>query len=71
MAHSNIIDNRTDLLCIDSTFIKVHPDAIGALKKNGKQSIGRSKGVLTTKIHFCSSIEKFVLFFSFISLECA
>ena len=24
---SNIIDNRTDLLCIDSTFIKVHPDA--------------------------------------------
>ena len=30
---SNIIDNRTDLLCIDSTFIKVHPDATGALKK--------------------------------------
>ncbi len=29
----NIIDNRTDLLCIDSTFIKVHPDAAGALKK--------------------------------------
>ncbi len=33
MAHSNIIDNRTDLLCIDNTFIKVHSDAIGALKK--------------------------------------
>ena len=29
----NIIDNRTDVLYIDSTYIKVHPDAAGALKK--------------------------------------
>ena len=29
----NIIDNRTDVLCIDSTYIKVHPDTARALKK--------------------------------------
>ena len=40
----DIIDIRTDVLCIDSTSIKVHPDAAGARKSNGKQSIGRSKG---------------------------
>ena len=34
----------TDTLCIDSTSIKVHPDAAGARKSNGEQSIGRSKG---------------------------
>ena len=40
----NIIDNRTDVLSLDSTSIKVHPDAAGARKTNGEQSIGRSKG---------------------------
>ena len=29
----NITDNRTDVLCIDSTYVKVHPDTAGALKK--------------------------------------
>ena len=29
---------------IYSTSIKVHPDAAGARKSNGEQSIGRSKG---------------------------
>lgn len=40
----NIIDIRTEFVCIDSTSIKVHPDAAGALKKHGDQAIGRSKG---------------------------
>ena len=44
MQELNIIDVRTDTLCIDSTRIKVHPDAAGARKSNGEQSIGRSKG---------------------------
>ena len=44
MQKLNIIDVRTDTLCIDSTSIKVHPDAAGARKSNGEQSIGRSKG---------------------------
>ena len=35
---NNVIDNRTDLLCIDSTFIKVHPDGTGALKKTADRA---------------------------------
>ena len=41
MQELNIIDVRTDTLCIDSTSIKVHPDAAGARKSNGEQSIGQ------------------------------
>ena len=33
-----IIDNRTNLLCIDSTFVKVHPDGTGALKKTANRA---------------------------------
>lgn len=46
LQNENIIDIRTEFVCIDSTSIKVHPDASGALKKHGKQAIGRSKGGL-------------------------
>ena len=35
-----IIDVHTEFVCLDSTYIKVHPDACGALKKtDGKQSV--------------------------------
>ena len=44
LQNENIIDIRTEIVCIDSTSIKVHPDAAGAEKKNGEQAIGRSKG---------------------------
>lgn len=44
MQKSNMIDICSDVLCIDTTSIKVHPDAAGARKSSGKQSIGRSKG---------------------------
>jgi len=40
----NIIDIRTNIVCIDSTSVKVHPDGTGALKECGDQAIGRSKG---------------------------
>ena len=40
----NVIEIRTEIVCIDSTSIKVHPDASGSRKSNGEQSIGRSKG---------------------------
>ncbi len=44
MQEMNIIDIRTKSLSLDSTSIKVHPDAAGARKSSGEQSIGRSKG---------------------------
>ena len=34
-----------------------------SFKKNGKQSIGRSRGGLTTKIHLCSTSDRFALVF--------
>jgi len=44
LQEANIIDIRTEIVYMDSTSIKVHPDAAGALKKHGEQAIGRSKG---------------------------
>ena len=44
MQKLNIIDIWTDVLCIDSTDIKVHPDAARARKTSGEQSIWSSKG---------------------------
>lgn len=46
LQEENIIEIRTEIICIDSTSIKVHPDATGARKSSGEQSIGRSKGGL-------------------------
>ena len=44
MQKLNIIDVRTDVLCIYSTSIKVHPDTAGTHKSNDEQNIGHSKG---------------------------
>lgn len=41
LQEENIIEIRTEIICIDSTSIKVHPDAAGARKSSGEQSIGR------------------------------
>ena len=42
---------------------KGSPRCSGGFKKHGKQSIGRSKGGLTTKIHLASASAKFALAF--------
>jgi transposase len=44
LQNENIISIETNIVCLDSTTVKVHPDGTGALKKSGEQSIGRSKG---------------------------
>ena len=44
LQRKNIIEIRTEIVCIDSTSIKVHPDVAEELKSNGEQSIERSKG---------------------------
>ena len=44
LQEAGIIDIRTEIVCIDSTSVKVHPDGTGAPKKHGEQAIGRSKG---------------------------
>lgn len=44
LQNNGTIEIRTEIVCIDSTSIKVHPDGTGARKSCGEQSIGRSKG---------------------------
>ncbi len=56
----NLIDIKGEILCLDRTSIKVHPNASGARKTSGDQSIGRSWG-LTTKIYAVCTSEKFAL----------
>ena len=43
LQEQGIINIKTKFWCIDSTSVKVHPDATGSRKAKGKQSIGRSK----------------------------
>ncbi len=44
LQEESIIEIRTEIICIDIKSIKVHPDAAGARKSSGEQSIGRFKG---------------------------
>jgi transposase len=49
-----IRDTDTESIMIDSTVIRAHPCAAGALKKHGgqkEQASGRSRGGFSTKIH--------------------
>ena len=41
MQKMGLIDINTDVLCIDSTGIQVHPDAAGARRSGSGQSIER------------------------------
>ena len=47
-----IININVDVICLDSTTLKVHPDACGTLKKaENKQSAGREADLLRKSIH--------------------
>src|SRR5271157_2639743 len=50
-----IVRIKIEALALDSTSVKVHPDGTGALKKNGPQAIGKSRGGWTTKIHMVAA----------------
>ena len=46
-----IININSDVVCLDSTTVKVHPDACGALKKEeNNQSAGREADLLQKSI---------------------
>ena len=50
-----IVRIRIEAFALDSTSVKVHPDGTGALKKNGPQAIGKSRGGWNTKIHLVAA----------------
>ena len=60
----HLVDGGVEVLGLDSTSIKVHPDGTGAQKKNGPQSIGKSRGGWNTKIHMISISDRLPMIFS-------
>ncbi|WKD48656.1 IS5 family transposase [Microbulbifer spongiae] len=55
LQENNVINIQIDHISLDSTAVKVHPDGTGAFKKNGPQSIGKSRAGWTTKIHMIAA----------------
>ena len=48
---------------LDSTSVRVHPDGTGVQKKNGRQSIGKSRGGWKTKIHMVVASDRLAMIF--------
>jgi len=55
LQQAQIVRIKIEAVALDSTAVKVHPDGTGALKKNGAQAIGKSRGGWTTKIHMVAA----------------
>ena len=64
LQREQIVRIKLEAVSMDSTIVKVHPDGTGALKKNGPQSIGRSRGGWTTKIHMVAADARTAITFS-------
>jgi len=58
-----MIQINVEVVYLDSTSVKVHPDGTRALKK-GNQAIGRLRGGLTTKIHMVTASDRSAVSFS-------
>ena len=65
-----IIQIQVNVISLDSTCIKVHPDGMGALKKNGAQSIGRTRGGWNTKLHMVAASDRDGVIFSLSAGNC-
>jgi transposase len=55
LQREQIVRIKIEAFALDSTSVKVHPDGTGALKKNGPQSIGKSRGGWNTKVHLVAA----------------
>ncbi|KAB7762675.1 IS5 family transposase [Xanthomonas maliensis] len=55
LQREQVVRIKIEVVSLDSTSIKVHPDGTGAPKKNGPQSIGKSRGGWNTKIHMVAA----------------
>ena len=64
LQEKQIVSIQLDAVSIDSTSIKVHPDGTGALKKSGQQSIGKSRGGWTTKVHLIAGSASMAMMFT-------
>lgn len=64
-----IIQIRVNVVSLDSTCIKVHPDGMGALK-NGVQAIGKTRSGWNTKLHMVAASDRDGVIFSLSSGSC-
>ena len=64
-----IIQVKVNVISLDSTCIKVHPDGMGALK-NGPQSIGRTRGGWNTKLHMVAASDRDGIMFALSAGNC-
>ncbi|WP_431274653.1 IS5 family transposase [Variovorax ureilyticus] len=64
LQRAQVVRIRIEAVSLDSTSIKVHPDGTGALKKNGPQAIGKSRGGWNTKIHMVAADARTAITFS-------
>ena len=58
-----VIRVSMEVVSLDSTMVKVHPDGTGSLKASGPQNIGKYRGGCTTKIHMIAVDDKTALAF--------
>src|SRR3954451_14095403 len=64
LQREQIVRIKIEAFALDSTSVKVHPDGTGALKKNGPQAIGKSRGGWNTKIHLVAADARTVITFA-------
>ena len=63
LQRERILRLKLEAVSLDSTIVKVHSDGTGALK-NGPQSLGRSRGGWTTKLHMVAADARTAIRFS-------
>jgi hypothetical protein len=61
---------KIEVLSMDCSSVKIHPDAAGTHKKNGTQSVGVSRGGRNTKIHFVAAIDRIAAVFQLSGGQC-
>ncbi|MEM5461846.1 IS5 family transposase [Paraburkholderia phytofirmans] len=64
LQRAQIVRIRIEVVSLDSTIVKVHPDGTGALKKNGPQAIGKCRAGWTTKIHMVAADARTAIIFA-------
>ena len=64
LQREGIVKVKLEVVCMDSTSVKVHPDGTGAFEKTGPQSIGKSRGGWNTKLHMVASDDRTPVVFS-------
>jgi transposase len=64
LQQAQIIRIKIEAVALDSTIVKVHPDGMGGVTKNGPQAIGQSRGGWTTKIHLVAANARTALTFA-------